>query len=383
MKRYRIPALLLCAALLLTTALAAGPSAAPPEEDTGLEARAAAEALHSLGLFQGIVAGRFDEESMALEREAARAEAMVMFVRLLGREYAVQGGYQHPFTDVPAWASPYVGYAYHFELVRGTGGTTFGSAVPITLSAYATFLLRALNYEEGTDFTWQTAAGKGLELGLYGEALMDRCMDGMTRGDLALVSYAALSQTMQGLDQTLAGYLVLLGLVDKEAALALNLPLEAGRAGDPEPSPTPETTPAPETTPTPEADPVPTAAPEDSTAYVQAVVDLVNEARAAEGVEPLVLDDNLTACAMIRAEELASRFEHTRPDGEAWITVLRENGYTYYSAGENIASGYRTPESVVNAWLNSPVHRANILRDSFGRIGVGIDGVRWVQLFSD
>ena len=76
---------------------------------------------------------------------------------------------------------------------------------------------------------------------------------------------------------------------------------------------------------------------------------------------------------------------HTRPDGTSCFTVLDQNGINYFSAGENIAMGYPTSESVVNGWMNSSGHKANILNSSFTHIGVGCyeeNGYYyWVQLF--
>lgn len=349
MKRLkRAAALLLALTLLLTIPVLAA------QPDGGQSAAA----LHTLGLFQGTIAGRFDEESMALDREATRAEALVMFVRLLGREAdALEGGYTHPFPDGKPWADAYLGYAYENGLTKGKGDGSFGIADPITLDAYVTFVLRALNYDESAgDFSWNTAAAKGQELGLYDAAFVEACAGGMTRGALAQVSYGALSQEVKGSGETLAGSLVRQGLAEEDAVLSLGIPLTT------EPAPKPE---------------------EDPTAEIQAVVDLVNEARAAEGLDALTLDDALSACATIRAEELIELFDHTRPDGRKCFSVLSDNGFSYMAAGENIASGYRSAESVVNAWMNSPGHRKNILSASFGRIGVGKVGNNWVQIFAD
>ena len=354
MKLWKRAGLLLLALSLLLTVPA---SAAQPD------AGRAAAALHSLGLFQGTAAGRFDEENMALEREATRAEALVMFVRLLGREgAALDGGYEHPFSDGSPWADACLGYAYQNGLVKGKGDGSFGAAESVTLDAYVTFILRALNYDEAAgDFSWSSAASKGVELGLYDAAFAEGCVDGMTRGALAQVSYAALSQAVKGSSETLAGSLVRLGMVDEGAVRSLGLPLEA--AG-PSPEPSPESG-------------------EDSAAEIQALVDLVNETRADAGLSPVALDEALSACAAIRAEEIIERFEHTRPDGRDCFSVLSDSGFTYRRVGENIAYGYPTAESVMDGWMNSAGHRANILESGYSRIGVGRSGTRWVQLFAD
>lgn len=115
---------------------------------------------------------------------------------------------------------------------------------------------------------------------------------------------------------------------------------------------------------------------------VAAVVRLVNEARAQEGLPPLEVLSELETAAEIRAQELGTLFEHTRPDGRSCFTVLEECGVSSYrAAGENIAMGTDDPERVMELWMNSPGHRANILKSSFTHIGVGYHEGGWVQLF--
>ena len=105
----------------------------------------------------------------------------------------------------------------------------------------------------------------------------------------------------------------------------------------------------------------------------------VNAERAQRGLTRLSEDSDLSAAARIRAREIASVFSHTRPDGSSCFTVS-EKAY-----GENIARGHGSVDRVMAAWMSSAGHRANILRASYGSIGVcclQIDGVYcWVQLF--
>ncbi|MGN0649902.1 MAG: CAP domain-containing protein [Oscillospiraceae bacterium] len=121
--------------------------------------------------------------------------------------------------------------------------------------------------------------------------------------------------------------------------------------------------------------------------YRARVLELVNEARAAEGVGKLTTEEKLTKSAQKRAEELETLFSHTRPDGSSCFTMLDEFDVTYWSAGENIAAGYSSPESVVEGWLNSPGHRKNILNPNFSKLGVGVAfsengyGIYWSQVF--
>ena len=115
------------------------------------------------------------------------------------------------------------------------------------------------------------------------------------------------------------------------------------------------------------------------TANAQSVVNQVNQERAARGLSALRVDPALTAAAQIRAQEIVERFSHTRPDGTKWSTV------SSVAYGENIAKGQRTADKVMAAWMSSSGHRANILRASYGSIGVACvqsGGVYyWVQLF--
>lgn len=116
-------------------------------------------------------------------------------------------------------------------------------------------------------------------------------------------------------------------------------------------------------------------------AMVEEVVRLTNEERAKEGLPALEVNELATQAAAVRAKEVNQLFEHTRPNGKSCFTALDEAKVSYRTAGENIAIGYSTPASVVDAWMNSPGHRANILSRDFSAIGVGYDQSGWVQLF--
>ena len=121
--------------------------------------------------------------------------------------------------------------------------------------------------------------------------------------------------------------------------------------------------------------------------YTQQVVDLVNAERAKEGLAPLTIDPNVEKAADVRAREIQSKFDHTRPNGSSFSSALKEQGADFRGAGENIAWGQQTPKEVMNAWMNSPGHRANIMNKSYTHIGVGNvqngSGTQyWVQLFT-
>lgn len=123
-------------------------------------------------------------------------------------------------------------------------------------------------------------------------------------------------------------------------------------------------------------------------AYAQQVIELVNAERAREGLSPLVYDAVIEKAALVRAKEIQTSFSHTRPNGTSFTTAMQEAGAAYRTAGENIAWGQKSPQEVVKAWMNSPSHRANIMKAGYGRIGVGYltnaQGTPyWVQLFAN
>ena len=95
------------------------------------------------------------------------------------------------------------------------------------------------------------------------------------------------------------------------------------------------------------------------------VIAKVNEIRVANGLNTLRYDASLEASAAVRANELTVRFSHTRPDGSDWYTVNPDLMY-----GENLADGYNTADAVVNAWMASPEHKANILKSDFTTVAV-------------
>lgn len=127
----------------------------------------------------------------------------------------------------------------------------------------------------------------------------------------------------------------------------------------------------------------PTTAPSPYSAQQQKILTLVNAERAKAGMSALQLDEKACAAANVRAKEVPVVFDHVRPSGKSSFTALDEAGVSYIAAGENIAKGYLTAEDVMNGWMNSEGHRANILTASFTHIGVGYDKSThsWVQLF--
>ncbi|MGN0335537.1 MAG: CAP domain-containing protein [Lachnospiraceae bacterium] len=149
-------------------------------------------------------------------------------------------------------------------------------------------------------------------------------------------------------------------------------------------APKPPVTETPDTPQEPDTD---TSEENTPLSYAEQVVNLVNEERAKAGLPALTMDADITAAANVRAKEIKQQFSHTRPDGSSFSTVLKEQGVAFRGSGENIAWGQKSPEQVMNGWMNSEGHRANILNKNFKNIGVGYyqdeNGVNhWVQLFT-
>jgi len=211
--KKRIISLVLVLAMLLTLPLAAG--ALAPED--------AADRLHSLGLFQGVGNNEDGTPNFALENAPNRAQAIAMFVRLIGMaEYANDGEWETPFTDVPYWAEGYVGFAYEYGLTNGVSDTLFGSASRVSAAQYLTFILRALDYVDGEDFEWDSAWELADEKGIT-----DGQFPGATqflRGDVAWISFNALSATFADSDEALYEVLIYLGVFTAEQWEAAQAP---------------------------------------------------------------------------------------------------------------------------------------------------------------
>ena len=119
--------------------------------------------------------------------------------------------------------------------------------------------------------------------------------------------------------------------------------------------------------------------------YEKEVVRLVNEIRVQRGLKELTYNWELSRVARYKSQDMKDNryFSHTSPVYGTPFQMIKAFGITYRSAGENIARGQTSPQSVVNAWMNSAGHRANILSASFTQIGVGYvaGGNYWTQMF--
>ena len=104
------------------------------------------------------------------------------------------------------------------------------------------------------------------------------------------------------------------------------------------------------------------------------LVDQMNRERTAHGLKPLHVNAELSAAALDRIDDMFAKhyFSHVSPDGiQPWQWVDKR-GYDYHAMGENLAVGYSSAESVVDGWMHSPEHRANVLKPAFDEVGVAV-----------
>lgn len=192
-------------ALLTAAALSLSLPLTTAARDTTFEETIASD-LKSLGLFKGVSETDFD-----LNREPSRVEALVILIRVLGKEQDALGGYwYHPFTDVPSWADSYIGYAYQNGLTNGVSETEFGAG-NAGAGTFLTFVLRALGYSDanGEDFSWQDPYTLAESVGILPDCVNT---DEFWRSDVALVSYAALGANLKNSAETLAEKLITAGV---------------------------------------------------------------------------------------------------------------------------------------------------------------------------
>ncbi len=107
---------------------------------------------------------------------------------------------------------------------------------------------------------------------------------------------------------------------------------------------------------------------------IKEVLRIINGYRAAGGLEPLKLNEDLTMISNVRAEEIAwsGVHSHTRPNLMSCFSLMRDHGFPSGQAGENIGWGYETAEAVCEAWKNSPTHYENIMNPQFTEVGIGV-----------
>lgn len=171
-----------------------------------------ADRLKMLGLFKGT------DKGYDLAREGSRVEALVMLIRLLGKEdEALSGTWTHPFTDVPAWADKYMDYAYETGLTHGIDATKYGTGAT-SAQIYFTFVLRTLGKTDTEDYKVYDHAFELIEkTGILSTEndVYEICLKKFWRSDMVVVSYRTLSaQTVSG--GTLGDKLIAGGVLTEE-----------------------------------------------------------------------------------------------------------------------------------------------------------------------
>ena len=132
-----------------------------------------------------------------------------------------------------------------------------------------------------------------------------------------------------------------------------------------------------------------TSAKQNNLSIEEQVLKLVNSERSNAGKAEVVLDDKLNEIARIRANELLEKFSHTRPDGTSCFTIFSDYGIKYGHSSENIEAGQRSPEELMDCWMNSTGHKDNILHSEAEKMGIALVTVSggygnyWVQVFTD
>ncbi|MDY0235476.1 MAG: S-layer homology domain-containing protein [Gudongella sp.] len=122
--------------------------------------------------------------------------------------------------------------------------------------------------------------------------------------------------------------------------------------------------------------------------YQEEILALVNKERTSRGLNALVLSAEISKVAIEKSKDMAifDYFSHESPNYGSPFDMMKKFGITYRAAGENIAMGYTTPADVMEGWMDSPGHKANILSTNFNKIGIGMyrgDSVYWTQQFTD
>lgn len=166
------------------------------------QAEQAAWELYYLGLFRGTDTDEQGFPVFSLDQAPTRAQSVTMLVRLLGAEKeALDGTWTVPFQDVPDWSQAYVGYAYAKGLTTGRSDTVFDPNTTVSATEYLTFVLRALGYDSGTDFQWDSAWTLSDKLGITHGSYPGSAP--FLRADVAVISRDALSTPKKNAKETI------------------------------------------------------------------------------------------------------------------------------------------------------------------------------------
>lgn len=292
------------------------------------------------------------------------------------------------YTDVPNshWAYFYISQASSKGWIQGTGNDRYDPSRPVTAAEFFMMTTAAVFPEElaaqpknGSWYTpaWNTAQALGLNEGTVVQT-EEQLNVPLSRQDMAQIVYHVLAQKglpfPGGTGNTFSDWMSIPAAYRPAVSSVSALGILSGDENNVF---------APQNALT-RAEAAVVLCRMAEALYPIEVIRLVNVERAREGLSPVELDPVLMEAAQIRALETRENFSHTRPNGKPCSTVLEDIGvdpYSYIRYGENIASGFSTPESVMNGWMSSPGHRSNILTKAFTLVGIGHDGSRWVQLF--
>ena len=297
------------------------------------EIATATQFLQAKGILQGNASG-----DLQLEKPLNRAELAVILARLTVNQEHLMADKTHysnqcKFTDVPDWARVYVGYCASMYYVKGYSDGSYGPDGLVTPQAACTTLLRACGMLVPFEWSYETALDAAVQFGIAPrEALQEQYI---SRRNLSILLY----RTAEKL-----GY----------------FPMD-------------------------DVDTTPDPAPDDSNVseMERQVVELVNKERAAYGLAPLTLNTELCNGARLKSQDMLDNgyFSHYSPTYGSPFEMMDSLGIETWGAAENIARGQKTAEEVMNSWMNSPGHRANILSEEYVKIGVGYADGYWTQWF--
>ena len=213
LKRFlRLVTILTLCALCATCALATGSDSVSVSH---------ADKLYALHLFRGTGTNNDGSPVYSLDRTPTRLQGIIMMIRFLGEEDAALAFTEDsPFDDVSGEAESYVAYAYSRGLTNGTTDTTFTPGATLSANAYLAFLLRAMGYTEaGGDYQWENIMPFAVSLGLLTQDDAASIQaNGLNRGDMVDLSYAALSSPVKGGESTLAQVLMEKGVFTAQEA---------------------------------------------------------------------------------------------------------------------------------------------------------------------
>ena len=226
-KTFRALLSLLLVLSMLPIASATGLLIMPAPKSAG---QTAAENLHALGLLAGVGNTADGSVNFDVNGSLTRAQSVVQIVRFLGAEKTAKTQTNaNPFTDLAAWAVPYVSYAYANSITSGRSATTFDPDTAMNDAGFLTLLLRVLGYADKNDgsgdFVWNNPYTLAKQVGLIDSTAPDTSF---TRGDAFVICYRALTATVKSGDK-LCDRLVKSGAVDaKTMASVLHLQLFDG-----------------------------------------------------------------------------------------------------------------------------------------------------------